>query len=113
MIVFDNKGFETRSDCPNSNWYEDKEAYVVDETTEEGRALAAKIVSLYPFYNFVLDDNGKLIDVEGYTPTDDEKQQFTPPPSDIDKLNQTISDLKSQNAQIILQLAQLKAGGGA
>ncbi|WP_312647582.1 hypothetical protein [Aminipila sp.] len=58
MIVFENKGFQTRSDKPNEDWT--GEAKFI---AEDGTELANKILSLYPYYNFVLDKEGKLIDV--------------------------------------------------
>jgi hypothetical protein len=60
MIIYkDNKGFEQRSDKPNENWT-DEDCFVV----EDGTNLANKIVQAYPFYNFVTNEHGELIDIE-------------------------------------------------
>lgn len=58
MIVYANKGYETRSDKPNEDWTGNA-LYVVPDGTE----LAEKIVQLYPYYEFVVQD-GALIDVQ-------------------------------------------------
>lgn len=60
MIIYkDNKGFEQRSDKPNENWTEEN-VFVVEDGTE----LANKIMQAYPYYNFITDTSGDLIDVE-------------------------------------------------
>lgn len=64
MIVRQNKGYETRSDKLNEDWY-GQENYVVDETTPEGKALARKIVKYYPRYDFIIENN-QLTDITGY-----------------------------------------------
>lgn len=71
MIIFTDKGFETRSDKPNSDWT-GKAAYVVPD----GTALAQKVMDNYPYYDFVLDDNGALIDI---TPTERPAPEPEPP----------------------------------
>lgn len=58
MIIYEDKGFETRSDKPNSDWIGEA-LYIV----EDGLELANKIQSLYPYYDFVLDADGNLVDV--------------------------------------------------
>lgn len=64
MIVRENKGFETNSMYPITDWYNEGN-YVIDETTEEGKALAEKILQNYPFYDLVVE-NGQLIDINIY-----------------------------------------------
>ena len=60
MIVFkNNKGFQTRSDISNENWT-DKDCYVV----EDGSDLANKIISAYPYYSFITDIDGNLVDIK-------------------------------------------------
>lgn len=58
MIVFENKGFQTNSLYPDKDWTE-KANYLL----EDGSELANKIQELYPYYDFVLDGEGNLIDV--------------------------------------------------
>ena len=57
MILFEDKGFETRSDKPNEDWT--KEALFVVEDNSE---LANKIIANYPYFDFMLKD-GMLFDV--------------------------------------------------
>lgn len=65
MIVRKNKDFEICSLYPDSNWYPDEDNYVVDETTQKGKALAQKIIENYPFYDLITE-NGQLVDVKPY-----------------------------------------------
>lgn len=51
-----------RQDMPNENWI-GEDFYLVDSDSE----LAEKIRENYPYFEFVLDDDGNLIDV---TPTE-------------------------------------------
>jgi hypothetical protein len=53
------KGIQTRSDKPNENWLNGEDYFVVQDGTE----LAKKIISLYPYYDFVTDERDSLIDV--------------------------------------------------
>lgn len=72
MIVNKNdKSFQTRSDMPNANWLESEDWYVA----EDGSELAEKIERLYPRYDFVLDDDGKLIDVAEIPKTQEESNE--------------------------------------
>lgn len=57
MIVYENKGYETRSDKPDEDWT-GKARFVVPDGSE----LAGKIVQLYPYYEFVIQGD-VLIDV--------------------------------------------------
>ncbi|RFU70342.1 hypothetical protein D0469_07005 [Peribacillus saganii] len=72
MIVYkDNKGFESREDKPSENWT-DADVFVV----EDGSELAQKIMANYPYYNFVTDQDGELIDI---TPTERPPEPQEPP----------------------------------
>lgn len=66
MILCPNlTSIEGLSTCPDGNWYNDelhRDWLVVDETTEEGNALARRIRAAFPFFDLVLDD-GKLVDI--------------------------------------------------
>ena len=71
MIINKNdKSIQTRSDKPNSNWL-DEEWYCV----EDGSEIAQKVVKFYPRFNFVVDDNDNLIDVEELPKTENEIKQ--------------------------------------
>lgn len=62
------KAFQTRSDASNFNWLESEDWYVVDDNSE----LAQNIQKLFPRFDFVLDDNGNLIDVVEVPKTQEE-----------------------------------------
>jgi hypothetical protein len=55
MIIRKDKSYETRDDKANSNWYEDEENYIIDETTEEGAEMAQMYTENYPFVDFEHD----------------------------------------------------------
>lgn len=59
IINKQDKSYQTRSDVSNFNWLKSDDWYVVDDNSE----LSQKIQKLYPKFDFVLDDNGNLIDV--------------------------------------------------
>lgn len=66
-----NKSFQTRSDKPNSNWLNDNNYIVIPDGSE----LANKIMQYFPRYDFVLDENDKLIDVVEISKTEEEIKQ--------------------------------------
>ncbi len=70
MIVFANKGFQTRSDKPDTDWT-GQALYVVPD----GSALAAKIMANYPYFDLVTEA-GELMDV---TPTEHPAPEPQPP----------------------------------
>lgn len=59
MIIFENKSYQTRSDKPDSDWTGNARYIIPD-----GSELALKVQELYPYYDFVQDNDGSLIDVE-------------------------------------------------
>lgn len=59
MIIYNDKSFVTCSDYPDTDWLDNAD-YVVPDGSE----LAEKIKALYPYFDFVTDENGRLIDVE-------------------------------------------------
>lgn len=90
------KGFQIRSDKPNENWT-DEDCFIV----EDGSTLANKIIENYPYYDFILDDNGELISIE---PTERPQPQ-DPQPSEEEKKIQELE-------QAIAELTILVAMGG-
>ena len=98
MIIYENKGYETRSDKPNENWLADypdlpQPLFVVPDGSE----LAQKIIENCPYYDFVVQD-GRLTDI---TPT--ERPEPEPePPSELEQL-------KQQNKQLTAQVDSLSA----
>lgn len=86
MIVFKStKCFEQNSLFPSENYteYDDELLYVVDETTEKGKELARKIIENAPYFDFVLDNEGNLIDI---TPTERPEPEITDEEIDEEKI---------------------------
>lgn len=71
MIInkFD-KGYQTRDDKPNENWLGEGWYLVPDNS-----ALARRVQELFPRYDFVLDNDGNLIDVLEIPKTEEEINQ--------------------------------------
>ena len=68
IINKQDKSYQTRSDVSNFNWLKSDDWYVVDDNSE----LSQNIQKLYPRFDFVLDDNGELIDVVEVPKTQEE-----------------------------------------
>jgi hypothetical protein len=62
MIVRNDKSYETNSLFSNLDWY-NEDNYVVDETEKENIKLIEKIKEYAPYFDFVLDNEGNLIDI--------------------------------------------------
>ena len=58
MIVYKNKRFMQIGLFPDTDWVGDAD-YVVPDDSE----LAEKIISLYPNFDFVFDDDGNITDI--------------------------------------------------
>lgn len=56
------KIYESRSDKPKTDWT-GKAAYVIDETDGNNAELIAKVKEYAPFFDFVANDNGVIVDV--------------------------------------------------
>lgn len=65
-----NKSFQTRSDMPNTNWLDDNWFVIADNSP-----LALKAQELFPYFDFILDDNGNLIDIIEISKTEEELKQ--------------------------------------
>ena len=63
MIVYKNKRFIQIGLFPDTDWVGDAD-YVVPDDSE----VAEKIKSLYPNFDFVLDDDGNIADVTATEP---------------------------------------------
>ena len=61
MLVNKN-GYLKSTLYPNTNWTGDNNYYIVDETTEAGKALANTIEECAPYMELVLE-NGQIVDV--------------------------------------------------
>lgn len=58
MVLYEDKRFITNSDHPNDDWVGDADWVIPD-----GSELAKKIKGLYPNFEFIFDDDGKISDV--------------------------------------------------
>lgn len=65
MILYtvgDLKIYETRSDKPNTDWTGEAE-FVLDETSPEKAELISKVREFAPYFDYVKNDAGELVDV--------------------------------------------------
>ena len=81
-----NKGYQTRSDITNTNWLGD-EWYLVPDNSP----LSQKIIKLFPHFDFVLNENGELIDIIETSKTEEELKQ-----EKIAEIDRELSDIDAQ-----------------
>ena len=62
MIVYESKFFAKSEKYPDTDWIGDAD-WVLDDNDEKDAELEAKIISLYPNFEFVFGDDGQPIDV--------------------------------------------------
>ena len=62
MVVFKNKQFVKCEEFPDTDWIGNSD-WVLDDNDERDTELEAKIISLYPNFEFVLGDDGNISDV--------------------------------------------------
>ena len=96
MIVYKDKRYIKRSEYPDSDWLGDAD-YVVPDDSE----LSEKIMELYPYFDFVFDDDGVLADV---MPT-----EKPPEPEPKPTLEDRIAELEAYNATLtecILEMSE-------
>ena len=62
MIVNKDKSYNKNSLYPNTDWIGNSD-WVLDDNDEKDAELEAKIISLYPNFEFVFDDDGNISDV--------------------------------------------------
>ena len=65
MILYKGKQFITNSEHPNDDWIGNADWVIPDDSE-----LAEKIIRLYPNFDFVFDDNGKIADVTATEPAE-------------------------------------------
>jgi hypothetical protein len=94
--------FEIRSDHLNSDWT-GKADFILDDKDPDNQKLFDKIFQYAPYMDYVLDDNGNLIDV---IKTQD-KPVYVPEPSRMDILEEEnkilqeeVKTLKAKNQAI-------------
>ena len=94
MVVFRNKQFAKCEEFPDTDFTGNAD-WVLDDNDEKDAELEAKIISLYPNFEFVFDDNGKPVDV---TETEPEPKPPAPPTN-------------AELAAAIAELAEVICGG--
>lgn len=62
MVIFKNKLFVKCEEFPDTDFTGNAD-WVLDDNDESDAELEAKIIGLYPNFDFVLDDNGNISDV--------------------------------------------------
>ena len=62
MIVYKSKFFAKSEKYPDTDWIGNAD-WVLDDNDERDAELEAKIISLYPNFDFVFDDDGNIADV--------------------------------------------------
>ena len=62
MIVYKDKRFAKRQLYPDTDWIGNAD-WVLNDNDEKDAELEEKIISLYPNFEFVLDDDGNISDV--------------------------------------------------
>jgi hypothetical protein len=59
IVDKDTKGFKSRSDSPDKNFTDNENVFIL----EDGSDLANKIMHNYPYFEFVLDLEGNLVNI--------------------------------------------------
>ncbi len=62
MIVYSDKSFIRMSDYPDTDWKGDAD-WVLNDNDPKDIEIEKEIISLYPNFNFVFDDDGNITDV--------------------------------------------------
>ena len=89
----------TRSDKVNENWLNDDSYLVVDDNSVVGK----KILENAPYFEFVLDSNGNLIDI---TPTERPLEPI-PKPTEIELLKNQLQTTQSAVDYLLLSQTPL------
>ena len=69
MIVYSDKRFSANSDHPNDDWIGNAD-WVLDDNDSKDAEIEEKIISLYPNFDFVFDDDGNIADVTATEPAE-------------------------------------------
>ena len=99
MIIYtvDNlKAYEIWSDLPNADWTGEAD-FVVDETAKKNLKLMTKIKKFAPFFDYVTDSKGNLVDV---IKTADKPEPEAPKPDPVTELQTENKALKAQVAAL-------------
>ena len=69
MIVRKDKSFNKMGLYPDTDWIGDAD-WVLDDNNSKDAEIEEKIISLYPNFDFVLDDDGNIADVTATEPAE-------------------------------------------
>ena len=69
MVVFRNKQFVKCEEFPDTDFTGNAD-WVLDDNDEKDAEIEAKIISLYPNFEFVFDDDGNIADVTATEPAE-------------------------------------------
>ena len=69
MVVFRNKQFVKCEEFPDTDFTSNAD-WVLDDNDEKDAEIEEKIISLYPNFEFVLDDDGNIADVTATEPAE-------------------------------------------
>ena len=69
MIVRKDKSFNKMGMYPDTDWIGDAD-WVLNDNDPKDAEIEEKIISLYPNYDFVLDDDGNIADVTATEPAE-------------------------------------------
>ena len=94
MIVYKSKFFAKSEKYPDTDWIGDAD-WVLDDNDSKDAEIEEKIISLYPNFDFVFDDDGNIADV---TATEPEPVPPVPPTN-------------AELAAAIAELAEVICGG--
>lgn len=67
MIVYESKFFVKSEKYPDTDWIGNAD-WVLDDNDSKDAEIEEKIISLYPNFDFVFDDNGNIADVTATEP---------------------------------------------
>ena len=87
MIVYQDRRFTKRDLYPDTDWIGDAD-WVLNDNDEKDAEIEEKIISLYPNFEFVFDDNGQPVDV-----TETEPEPVPPAPPTNEELAAAIAEL--------------------
>ena len=96
MIVYKDKRFMQIGLFPDTDWVGDAD-WVLNDNDPDDAELEEKIISLYPNYDFVLDDDGNIADVTATEPVPAENVPEPPTNAEL--------------AAAIAELAEVMCGG--
>ena len=69
MVVFKNKQFVKCEEFPDTDFTGNAD-WVLDDNDEKDAEIEEKIISLYPNFDFVFDDDGNIADVTATEPAE-------------------------------------------